>query len=710
MTGAQSPSTHFRRRLPVLLQTEASECGLVCLAMVAAYHGGQRDVRALRRAHGGSVRGWSLQRLIAAGEATGLSARPLRADIDELQRLVCPAILHWDFDHFVVLKRVGARYATIHNPAVGERRYRLPELSRHFTGVALELAPTPAFERSPRTAGLSLATFWRGVGARPLVQLLVLSALIQVFALATPSYMQLVVDDVLVKHDVDVLVILAAGFLMLALVNVATKTVRGYAGLHLANQLSYSIGVRLFAHLIRLPLDYFQRRHIGDIVSRFGSLKPIQEFIGGGVVATVIDGFMAVTTLAVLFVYSPLLAGIAIAAFVVYATMRLLLFQPLRRRSHEGIVADARLDSHFLETIRALQGIKLFRKEAERERAWQDQFVETTNAGTRVARLNLAYDTANGVLLGIENVLLVFVGAHEVLAGTLTIGMLYAFLAYRMHFSNAMNSLIAQLVQFLMLRLHLERIADIALTGAEPRAESTFVAPVRGTLALERLCFAYPGDTGVLLDNLEMRIEPGQHVAIVGPSGVGKSTLLRLLLGLLRPTSGHVAIDGVPIERLGAQSYRAGIAAVLQDDVLLSGSIADNVSFFDLTRDAQTIERATQLAQIDDDVRRLPMGFDSRIGDMGSALSAGQQQRLLLARALYRVLHPDNGVALLFLDEGTSHLDVASELAIMKSIAELGVTCVYTTHRENVAELADAVVVLGHAGWTVRPGGRRIQV
>ncbi len=226
---------------------------------------------------------------------------------------------------------------------------------------------------------------------------------------------------------------------------------------------------------------------------------------------------------------------------------------------------------------------------------------------------------------------------------------------------------------------------------------------MRGTLALERLCFAYPGDTGVLLDNLDLRIEPGQHVAIVGPSGVGKSTLLRLLLGLLRPTSGHVAIDGVPIERLGAKSYRAGIAAVLQDDVLLSGSIADNVSFFDLTRDAQTIERATRLAQIHDDIRRLPMGFDSRIGDMGSALSAGQQQRLLLARALYRVLHPDNAVALLVLDEGTSHLDLAAEIAIMTSIRSLGVTCVYTTHREHVAQLADTVLELGHAGWEVRP-------
>jgi ATP-binding cassette subfamily B protein RaxB len=687
-------------RLPVVLQAEAAECGLACLAMIAAYHGDRSDLQTLRQRFGATLQGWSLRRLLQVAEALGLSGRALRIDVDELRALACPAVLHWDFDHFVVLKSVQRRHATIHNPAVGERRLPLDEVARHLTGVAVELTPTPALVRTEPQQRLPLWQFWRGTAGleRSVAQLLLLSTLIQLFALAAPSYMQIVVDDVLVKQDVDILHVLALGFLLLALIQVATKAVRGHASLYLTNQLSFSIGVRLTFHLLRLPLDYFRGRHLGDVLSRLRSLHPIQDFLSGGVVAAVIDGGMAITTLVVMFIYSPTLAAIALGAFALSGVLRAALFQPLQRRTHEHIVASACLDSNLMETIRALQGIKLFGKETERGQTWQNLFVESINTGARVGRFNIGFDAANGLLLGIESVLLVFVGAQQVLSGVLTIGMLYAVIAYRTHFANAMNSLIAQSAEYLMLRLHLERIADIVLTEAEPglTTESSFRAPVRGALRLEAVSFRWPGDDAALIQALDLDIGSGERVAIVGPSGVGKSTLLKLMLGLLRPTAGRISCDGMPLDTLGAASYRAGIAAVLQDDVLLSGSIRDNVSFFDLQYCPAKLERAARLACIHDDVSRLPMGYDSRIGDMGSLLSAGQQQRLLLARALYR--EP----AILFLDEGTSHLDADTAASVMRSIAALGITCIFTTHDDAIAALADRVLILGSGSWETR--------
>ncbi|HTO59557.1 MAG TPA: ATP-binding cassette domain-containing protein, partial [Pseudomonadales bacterium] len=293
-----------------------------------------------------------------------------------------------------------------------------------------------------------------------------------------------------------------------------------------------------------------------------------------------------------------------------------------------------------------------------------------------------------------------FVGAHEALSGELTLGMLYAFVAYRTHFSNAMQSLIAQFIQARMLALHLDRIADIAF--AEPEigedAQSPFVAPVRGRLELERIAFAYAGSTAPVLRDVDLVVDTGEWLAIVGASGVGKSTLLRVMLGLARPTAGRVCIDGAPLDRFGLRAFRAGAAALLQDDVLLSGSIRDNVTFFDASPDNERLERAARDAAIHADVVALPMGYSSRIGDMGSALSLGQQQRLLLARALYR------DPALLVLDEGTSRLDPATETAIMRAIAARGITCIYTTHRESVAALADQVLTLRADGWTLARG------
>lgn len=688
----------FGRRfvLPVVLQSEAAECGLACVAMVAAYHGRRADLTTWRKQSPISMRGATLLDVMRVAEHSALSVRAVRLELEELRQLKLPAILHWSFNHFVVLKRVSRRGIVVHDPAVGARRYSLQEAGRRFTGVAVELEPRLDFAAGEQNDRLGIVDLWRGtkgiVGS--LGQVLILSLLIQGFALAMPFYMQIVVDDVLVKHDQELLVVLAAGFLLLTLVSVTTRAARGYANLYVANQINYNMGSSVFHHLIRLPMAYFEKRHLGDIVSRFGSLQPLQSFITDSSIVILIDGVLALATFALMCVYAVPLALVVLASVGLYAVFRLLQFGPLREANHEAISARAQLDSNFMETIRGLQGIKLGNHEAQRQGVWQNQFAQTINANARVGRLAIGYESANSAVTGIEHVVLIYLGAQQVLSGSMTIGMLFAFMAYRSNFSGSALSLVDQWIQYRMVGLHLERLSDITQTGMEPGLgdDSRLILPVTGTLQLQDVHFRFsPGDPEVC-GGISLQVAAGEMVALFGPSGVGKTTLLKLMMGLLPPASGQVLVDDQPIQGLGLKSFRHALGAVMQDDVLFSGTLRDNIASFELAPDEERVQAATRAVGIHEQIMALPMGYYTLIGDMGTSLSMGQQQRLMIARALYRTPR------ILFLDEGTAHIDVAGERALMQHIRTRGITCVYITHSPDLLSFADVVL-----HWTV-PG------
>lgn len=679
-------------KMPVILQGETSECGLACLAMVASYHGFSTDLYDLRQRFGVSLAGASLKNLMQQAANLKLSCRALQVELDELKKLKLPAILHWDFNHFVTLSEARGSHVVIHNPAVGVRRYRLAEVSHHFTGIALEITPTAQFRRGKKTQRLRLLDFCSGMtGLLPaLIQLFALSLLIQCFALASPFYLQLVVDEVLVKQDRDLLVLLGLGFAGLTVITVFTKALRGFAHLFIASQLNYAMGAALFNHLIHLPVDYFQKRHMGDVVSRFGSLKPIQDFISGSALTVILDGLMAITTLMMIIIYSPILSIIVLVSIAAFAVLRAVLLQPFRQRTQESIVTAAKQDSNLMETIRALQSIKLFSRESDRQSIWQSRFVDSINANIRVGRLTIGYEIFEGLISAVENVLVIFVGAQQVLDGALTIGMLYAFISYRTHFNSSLTSVINQLIQLFMLGLHLERIADIGLTDKEKGLEEPagFTVPFDGYIQLDKAAFRYSESDPLLFEDLSLQIQPGEFVAIYGPSGIGKTTVIKILLGLVKPTQGVLLIDKVPLEVYGIRSYRANIGAVMQEDMLMSGSIKDNICFNDMLADFDRIRQVAQLAEIHDDIMRMPMAYDSLIGEMGSALSNGQQQRILLARALYRK------PKLLFLDEGTAHLDYPTAERVMTNLHSLASSCIYITHNRRLLKFADHILVM----------------
>ncbi len=675
----------FRASVPVILQSEASECGLACLAMVLGVHGQQTDLPSLRRRIGVSLRGTTLADLIMLSHRVGLESRAVRCDPEDFLQLRRPAVLHWEFNHFVVLVKVKRNTVLIHDPAIGARIVSLEEVSKRFTGVALELWPGRGFERSKRVERLKLRDFWgqiRGLKTS-LLGLLCVSLVIQACALAMPFYMQLMVDEAVVRQDANLAVVLALSFGLLMLVSVATSALRGVMILFAGSSLSFHMAGALVRHLLYLPLDWFQKRHLGDMVSRFRSLEPVQTLFTQGVVTVVVDGVMAVTTGAMMFLYSPKLAWIVCAAVALYLLSQLLLYAPIRRRTMELILSSALRDSRFMELARAMQGIKVFGRESERHGNWLHHEAQATNAGIAVGRLEIVKDCLRATIFGVENLLVVFVGIGLVLEASFTLGMLFAFVSYKTQFAGRLSALIEQVIAIRMLSIHLERLSDIGLSEPEQRSLTEVEVDCEGGLDLREVSYAYGELDTEVLSNIALGIAAGEFIAIIGGSGSGKTTLLKLCMGLIQPTEGQVVIDGRPLSAFGVRSYRREIAAVMQDDCLLAGSIAENISFFDVDQQMERVRSCASRLGIDKDIDTLPMGYESLIGDMGSVLSMGQRQRVLLARALYK--HPK----LLFLDEPTANLDPANAELVQELIASLEMTRVVVTHDPDFAKLAD---------------------
>lgn len=684
-----------RAFLPLVRQTEAAECGLACLAMVASYHGYRTDMNSLRRRYPVSLKGVTLRDLMEIAAHLGLACRPLRIELGHLRQLRLPAILHWDMAHFVVLKAYKKNGIVVHDPAAGEKWFPISEASRHLTGVVLELSPTEGFCRTDERVRLPFSVFFSGMSGNThaLVQILVLSVVTEILILAAPFYMQLTVDEVIARGDVDLLLVLGLGFALLLLTKVASTATRSFIILILQNTLSFQIGARLFHHLVRLPLSFFEKRHIGDIVSRFGSIEPIRNMLAEGLITGLIDGLMSALMLALMFTYSIQLGFVVLFAFALYATLRLALFRMFRRRNEAAIHSKADENSTFIETVRAVQSLKLLNRESERESQWLNRYADYVNANVRLGRAKISFKAMNDTIFGLENVVTIYLAARLALDNLMTVGMIFAFVSYKLQFAERTALLIEKLVDLRILGLHLERLADIALTPLERGHDQdlSYVRPIRGAIELRNVCFRYAEAEPLILENVNLRVAPGQFVTLMGPSGCGKTTLVKIMLGLLEPTSGEVLIDGLPLCQIGSRVYREQIGAVMQEDQLLSGSIADNICFFETTFDQQWMIECARIAGIHDDIMAMPMSYNSLIGDMGSSLSSGQKQRVLLARALYR--RPK----ILFLDEGTAHLDTEKEKEINANLRHLNMTRVSIAHRPEITHGADMIIHLAGA-------------
>ncbi|EAR5802427.1 peptidase domain-containing ABC transporter [Salmonella enterica] len=680
------------RRVPVIHQTESSECGIACLAMVFGHYGKSIDLFSLRQQFNISSRGATLYSIRTIAVQMGMTARALSLDLNELNVLRRPCILHWNFNHFVVLVSVKRNGFVLHDPARGRIIVSKAEASKCFTGIALELWPGSTFRRERVKKRLNLVTLINSIhgikGA--LLKIFALSIVVEAIGLILPAGTQLVMDHALPAGDRGLLSMICISLMFFILLRATVSTSRAWISLIMGTLVNIQWQSGLFSHLLRLPLSYFERRKLGDIQSRFGSLNTLRTTFTTSMVGAIMDGIMVCGLLIMMLLYGKSLTWVVLGFTVVYIAIRLFTYTYYRQLSEEQLIMEARVSSYFMETLYGIAAVKMQGMTDRRHTHWFNLQTDAINTGIRVTKMDLFFGGLNIFISACEQTIILWLGISLVMDNEMTIGMFVAFGAYRMQFSDRISTLVGFLLQLRMMSLHNERISDIALNEQEsvkpdiPVSEK--ITPV--SLEVKSLTFRYDQQSMPVFSELNLTVSPGESVAIIGPSGSGKTTLMKVLCGLFKADSGQVLIDGNDIQQMGVNNYRKITGCVMQDDRLFSGTIRENICGFSENIDDEWMAECAKASFIHDTIMSMPMGYDTLTGELGEGLSGGQKQRLFIARALYRKPR------ILFMDEATSALDSKSENYVNSAIKSLNITRIIIAHRESTIKSVDRIFSL----------------
>lgn len=679
-----------KKVLPLILQDEISECGLACIGMISNYLGHDIDLYSLRQLAGSSIKGTSILNLISLCDRLSLNTKVLRIELKDLRSIKYPAILHWNLNHFVVLKKIKNNKIIIHDPALGVRKPSLNEVSECFTGIVLEVQKKDSFQAVKAKNKLSLIDLYRNTKGlnNVIVVLMLLSLVIEVLGLINPLFMQYITDKGLETEDSHTLMFLGFGLCLASCLLIFSEYIRSRYVLFVKNNLNEQFSSSTILHILSLPITYFEKRHKGDIQSRYQSIDQIQRKMSTDFVNTLIEGFILVITLSLMFFYSALLSTIVLASFFIFLLITYASYSTLKKLTNESLQLHAQSSSYFLETLQGILAIKTFGKERSRFNLWHNNYIRSLNADIKISRVEIICSTFKKLLSNLEHVLLICVGSNLIIKNQFSIGMLVAYLAYRLHFINKATLFIQNLFDFKLISVHLARLSDILLQKAEEARFNKSIPEedLKGELLLDNLSFNYENEEKSIFENFNLKIYAGEKIVITGVSGCGKTTLLKVMMGLLKPSTGEIYIDGFSLRQFGLKNYRNVTAAVMQEDILLRGSILQNISFFDEAVDLNNVYQSAKNAQIHEEILKLPMGYETLVGDMAIALSGGQKQRILLARALYKK------PKILFLDEATSHLDVENEKKINQILRNLSITQIVIAHRQETINMADRVI------------------
>lgn len=680
--------------VPVILQTETAECGLACMTMIASYYRKKTNLLAIRQQFGTSSRGATLETLTGIASGLKMGYRALSLEIDEAEKLRLPCIIHWNFNHFVVLVKVSGNRYTLHDPARGKRVVSREVFAKSFTGVALELWPGSDFVPEKRRTLIRAAELIRNIrGFRSaLTKIFLISAVIEGISLLMPVATQLVMDHVIPATDRGLLQLICAGMFILTLSQTFLSLWRSWSLIVIDTLTDVQWKDSLFHHLISLPLAWFDKRKIGDIQSRFQSLDNLRLTYVHDITGCIMNIIITLGAVTMLALYGGWLSLIVLGFTLIYVALRMLTFNRYRELSEESLIQHASAGSFLTETLYGISTVRAQGLAERRRQGWMSQTMAATNASVNVSKFNMLFQLFSAFAAACDNIVILYFGISLVMEREMTLGAFVAFGSFRMMFTDRLLSLTDIILNFRLQTLHNERVADIALATTEPENGDSGLFCHAGavSITLHDVSYQYDKTSPWILDKISLVVKAGESIAITGPSGCGKSTLMRVMAGLIMPDSGKIEAGGYDIYAVGLNNYRKEISCILQDDRLFAGSIRENITGFSNTVDEEYLEKCTRLSNIHDDLIRLPMGYDTFVGELGEGLSGGQRQRIFIARALYR--RP----GIIFMDEATSHLDERNEKIINQAIAGLNITRIIIAHRPSTIASADRVITLNH--------------